>query len=75
VDANGSSAEHLRPIRALALESTNNHRGLIDEHPDFSAPVARHRTYFRTGATRSAEWRERQLTALRTVPALLGRTA
>src|SRR5438309_11644730 len=32
---------------------------------DFSALVARHRTYFRNGATRSAEWREGQLTALR----------
>jgi aldehyde dehydrogenase (NAD+) len=35
--------------------------------PDFSALVARHRTYFRTGTTRSAEWREGQLTALRTM--------
>jgi acyl-CoA reductase-like NAD-dependent aldehyde dehydrogenase len=33
--------------------------------PDFSALVSRHRNYFRTGATRSAEWREGQLTALR----------
>jgi acyl-CoA reductase-like NAD-dependent aldehyde dehydrogenase len=33
--------------------------------PDFSALVARHRNYFRTGATRSAKWREAQLTALR----------
>ena len=33
--------------------------------PDFSPLVARHRAYFRTGATRSAEWREGQLTALR----------
>src|SRR3954468_960036 len=33
--------------------------------PDFSALVARHRAYFRTGATRSAEWREGQLVALR----------
>src|SRR5271165_5548774 len=33
--------------------------------PDFSALVARHRTWFRTGATRSPEWREGQLTALR----------
>ena len=33
--------------------------------PDFSALVARHRTYFRTGATRSAQWRKGQLTALR----------
>src|SRR6266516_5130608 len=33
--------------------------------PNFSALVARHRAYFRTGATRSAQWREGQLTALR----------
>src|ERR1700741_5129110 len=32
---------------------------------DFSALVAQRRAYFRTGATRSAEWREGQLTALR----------
>jgi aldehyde dehydrogenase (NAD+) len=32
---------------------------------DFSALVARHRAYFRTGATRSAKWREGQLTAMR----------
>src|ERR1700748_794367 len=33
--------------------------------PDFSALIARHRNYFRTGATRSAEWREGQLTTLK----------
>jgi aldehyde dehydrogenase (NAD+) len=33
--------------------------------PDFSALFARHRTYFRTGATRSAQWGEGQLAALR----------
>src|SRR5258708_21996153 len=33
--------------------------------PDFSALIARHRNSFRTGATRSAQWREGQLTALR----------
>ena len=32
---------------------------------DFPALVARHRSYFRTGATRPVEWREGQLTALR----------
>ena len=32
---------------------------------DFPALVSRHRSYFRTGATRPAEWREGQLTALR----------
>src|SRR5438105_5536097 len=33
--------------------------------PDFSALVSRHRNYFRSGVTRSTEWRERQLKALR----------
>src|SRR5712675_1049001 len=32
---------------------------------DYPALVARHRKYFRSGATRSVEWRERQLNALR----------
>src|SRR5882724_3191106 len=32
---------------------------------ELPALVSRHRNYFRTGATRSAEWREGQLTALR----------
>src|SRR6266403_1770218 len=32
---------------------------------EFPALVSRHRNYFRTGATRSVEWRARQLTALR----------
>src|SRR5712692_130856 len=34
---------------------------------DFSAIAARHRNYFRSGATRPVEWREGQLTALRTM--------
>ena len=34
---------------------------------DFANLVARHRQYFRSGATRSAEWREAQLLALRTM--------
>jgi aldehyde dehydrogenase (NAD+) len=33
--------------------------------PDFSTLVARHRAYFQTGATRSVEWREGQLTAMK----------
>ena len=33
--------------------------------PDFSALVSGHRKYFQSGATRSLEWREKQLTALR----------
>ncbi len=32
---------------------------------DYNALVARHRVYFRSGATRSVDWRERQLMALR----------
>src|SRR5258707_8583765 len=34
-------------------------------NPNFSSLVARHRNYFRMGATRSAAWREGQLTAVR----------
>jgi aldehyde dehydrogenase (NAD+) len=34
---------------------------------DFSSLVARHRNYFRSGATRSIEWRESQLIALRSM--------
>jgi aldehyde dehydrogenase (NAD+) len=34
---------------------------------DFASLVAVHRKYFRSGATRSAEWRESQLTALRSM--------
>ena len=34
---------------------------------DFKCLVARHRNYFRSGATRSAEWRESQLIALRSM--------
>src|SRR5262245_20854603 len=33
--------------------------------PDYGTPVSGHRKYFQTGATRSVEWREQQLTALR----------
>src|SRR4051812_28526916 len=35
--------------------------------PDFAAVVSRHRNYVRSGATRPVEWREGQLTALRTM--------
>jgi aldehyde dehydrogenase (NAD+) len=34
---------------------------------DYSALVARHRDYFRTGITRGKDWRESQLAALRTM--------
>jgi aldehyde dehydrogenase (NAD+) len=33
--------------------------------PDFQTLVSRHRNYFRSGATRSAEWRTSQLAALK----------
>jgi hypothetical protein len=33
--------------------------------PDFRALVSGHREYFRSGATRCAEWRASQLVALR----------
>ena len=34
---------------------------------DFGSLVSHHRKYFHTGITRSVEWRESQLTALRTM--------
>ena len=34
---------------------------------DFGAMVARHQEYFLTGATRSTEWRDRQLLAVQTI--------
>ena len=37
------------------------------ESEDFRSLVARHRSYFRSGATRPAEWRESQLIALRSM--------
>src|SRR5215471_3591992 len=33
--------------------------------PDYGTLVSGHRQYFQSGATRSVEWREKQLTALR----------
>src|SRR5262245_29848306 len=33
--------------------------------PDYDILVSNHRKYFQSGATRSVEWREKQLTALR----------
>src|SRR5262249_4489546 len=35
--------------------------------PDYSPIVERHRSYFRSGATRPIEWREKQLAALRSM--------
>lgn len=45
----------------------NVERGPNTSTPDFSALVAHHRNYFRSGATRSAEWRKGQLIALRSM--------
>src|SRR5262245_29275711 len=35
--------------------------------PDYGTLVSSHRKYFKSGATRSVEWRHKQLTALRTM--------
>jgi aldehyde dehydrogenase (NAD+) len=47
-----------------------SHRRILHEDEsmstnEYSSLVARHRNYFRTGATRGVEWRKSQLTALR----------
>src|SRR5881628_4253967 len=46
---------------------TNVEPGSSTSLEDFGAVVARHRNYFRSGATRPAEWRESQLIALRSM--------
>jgi aldehyde dehydrogenase (NAD+) len=50
-----------------AGDRIHQQRPMIDpmSSPDFSDLVARHRDYFRTGTTRSVEWRKSQLAALR----------
>ena len=46
---------------------TNVEPGSSTSLEDFGALVARHRNYFRSGATRPAEWRQSQLIALRSM--------
>ena len=46
---------------------TNVEPGSSTSLEDFGALVARHRNYFRAGATRPAEWRQSQLIALRSM--------
>src|SRR5207245_11338871 len=46
---------------------TNVARPSSSSQQDFGALVARHRNYFRSGATRPVEWRERPLIALRSL--------
>src|SRR3989442_5842318 len=46
---------------------TNVERRSSTRQQDFGALVARHRNYFRSGATRPVEWRESQLIALRSL--------
>jgi len=46
---------------------TNVERRSSSSQQDFGALVARHRNYFRSGATRPVEWRESQLIALRSM--------
>src|SRR5438445_9248252 len=46
---------------------TNVERRSSSSQQDFGALVARHRNYFRSGATRPVEWRGSQLIALRSL--------
>lgn len=55
------------PKLAAGEPERNVERGSNTSAPDFRALVARHRDYFRSGATRSAEWREGQLIGLRSM--------
>ena len=55
------------PKLAPSETATNVEQGSSTSTPDFGALVGRHRKYFLSGATRSAQWREAQLIALRTM--------
>src|SRR5437773_9889304 len=52
---------------ATTERATNITQGSNAGVPDFSKLVADHRAYFLSGVTRSAEWRESQLRALRSM--------
>jgi len=52
---------------AASETETNVERRSSTSLQDFGALVARHRNYFRSGATRPVEWRESQLLALRSM--------
>src|SRR5437763_15075568 len=52
---------------ATTKRATNITQGANAGVPDFSKLVADHRAYFLSGVTRSAEWRESQLGALRSM--------
>src|SRR5882724_5898469 len=58
------SRENVKRPLVQTAEKTDSGEALMN-NTDFQALVSRHRNYFRTGATRSAEWREAQLIALR----------
>src|SRR4029434_1509810 len=52
---------------ATTENARNAEQGANNSTADFGRLVARHRNYFQSGATRSVEWRESQLIALRSM--------
>jgi len=52
---------------ATTENARNAEQGANNSTADFGRLVARHRAYFQSGATRSVEWRESQLMALRSM--------
>src|SRR2546430_15091827 len=55
------------PLSKTTERARNIAQGSNAGVPDFSKLVADHRAYFLSGVTRSAEWRESQLIALRSM--------
>src|SRR5947207_8573565 len=63
-----SDSQPKPPTRSTTTSSTNTVvPGSSDGSLDFGKLVADHRAYFLSGVTRSAEWRESQLIALRSM--------
>ena len=54
--------------KTITIKKTNDvEPGANNNTPDFGRLVAQHRAYFQSAATRSVEWRESQLIALRSM--------
>ena len=62
------SRHHMAEAKSATTEGVKNaEQGSNNSTADFGRLVADHRAYFQSGATRSVEWRESQLIALRSM--------
>lgn len=53
--------------KSVTIQKSNSEQGSNNSTADFGELLSHHRAYFQSAATRSAEWRESQLIALRSM--------